>query len=117
MQFPLSNKQLQDYRSNILLTDQIRQRKDTIINNICSGVEQTLKTTTKTLFIYGAEKHLVFDSIRLSVPAFPQHLVINYVLQELHVKFPDSIITLDPLKKTITIDWSDLNDKNIVKSG
>jgi hypothetical protein len=117
MQFPLSNNQLQNYRIDNILKQQIQQRQEFILKEICSGVENTIITSNKTVFIYGAERHLVFDSLRISLTAFPQHIVIDYVLKDLQLKFPDSRITLDPLKKTITIDWSDLNGKNIVKSG
>ena len=117
MQFPLTNYQLQNYRIDNVLKQQIRQRQEYIIKEICSGVENTLKTSTKNFFIYGAERHLIFDSLRISVTAFPQDIVINYVLKDLQLKFPDSKITLDPLQKTVTIDWSDLNGKNLVKSG
>ena len=116
MQFPLSNSDLQNYRTN-LLKEEIKNRQAFIITEICSGVKNTLLSSTNTFYIYGAEKHLVFDSLRLSIPAFPQERVINNVLTDLSQKFPNSKIILDPLKKTISIDWSDLNAKNIVKSG
>jgi len=106
MLFPLSNKDLQNYRSENLVKEQILQRKVCILTEICSGVENTLINTNSTKYVYGAERHLVYDSVRLTQAAFPQHLVIETVLIDLKQKFPDSIITLDPLKKTITIDWS-----------
>lgn len=108
MNFPVSRDELLNYRNNVLLKNQIDQRVSNIINEIKLGIENTLITTNNHKYIFGAERHLVFESVRQSYKAAPlsQPLVIDKVLANLKDQYKDCIIQLDPLQKTITVDWS-----------
>ena len=102
MQFPISMVELRNYRNSILLKEAVNTRVNSIVNEICSGIEHMLKTSNINRYVHGAERFLVFDSTRSP----SQHIVINKVLEELRHRFVDSSIVLDPLLKTITVDWT-----------
>ena len=106
--FPVSRDDLLNYRNNTILKNQIDLRVNNIIKEINSGVELTLTTSNNHKYVYGAERHLVFDAVRQSYRAEPlgQPLVIDKVLTHLKTNYKDCKIYLDPLQKTITIDWS-----------
>jgi hypothetical protein len=108
MNFPISRDELLNYRNNTILKNQIDLRVNNIIKEINSGVENTLTTTNSHKYVYGAERHLVFDGVRQSYRVAPvsQQLVIDKVLTNIKEQYKDCKIYLDPLQKTITIDWS-----------
>jgi hypothetical protein len=76
------------------------------VSEICSGVENTVKTTSTHYYIYQADRELIFDFVRKTAHLPSQQLVVKKVLEELSIRFPDSTIILDPLLKTIKVDWS-----------
>lgn len=108
MNFPISRDELLNYRNNVLLKNQIDLRVNNILSEIKSGIENTLTTTNNHKYIFGAERHLVFENVRLSYKPslLSQPLVIDIVLTRLKEQYTDCKIHLDPLQKTITVDWS-----------
>ena len=108
MQFPISREDLLNYRNNKykLLID---SKVSSLVSAISAGVIHTVEKTDARRYIYNAEHNLVFAPVRISLrepPPISQQLVINRVLEDLKQKFPDCVIVLDPLLKTITVDWS-----------
>jgi hypothetical protein len=108
MNFPISRDEMLNYRNNTILKNQIELRVNNIIKEITTGVENTLTSSNNHKYVYGAERHLVFDGVRQShhVPPISQTLVIDKVITHLKMQYIDCKIYLDPLQKTITIDWS-----------
>jgi hypothetical protein len=108
MNFPISRDEMLNYRNNITFKNQIDVRVNSIIKEINSGVELTITTTNLHKYVYGAERHLIFDGIRDSyrVITLSQPLVIDKVLAHLKDQYKDCKVYLDPLQKTITVDWS-----------
>jgi len=108
MQFPVSREDLLNYRNNkykALIDTKVKG----IVAAVCTGVMETVEKTMAHRYIYSAERDLVFTMQRASIhdpPPVSQQLVINRVLEDLKQKFPDCGIVLDPLLKTITVDWS-----------
>jgi len=108
MQFPVSREDLLNYR-NSKYKAAADSKVKSIVESVCAGVINTVEKTDAHRYIYPAEHDLVFAIHRAtSHPVAPvsQQLVINRVLEDLKQKFPDCAIVLDPLVKTITVDWS-----------
>jgi Zn-dependent M16 (insulinase) family peptidase len=110
MEFPIRRSDLLNYRTNVLLKAETDVRINKIVTQITDGVLTTLKSTKDHKYVYNAINDLVFDMARQTTHTSPpdQQLVINKVLESLKNKFPDSTIVLDPLLKTITVDWSQM---------
>jgi len=106
MEFPMKKEDLINYRNNSIIKEKTDDQVNKLINRICSGIENVIKTTDKHYYIYYADRELVFGIQRSSTHLPSQQLVINKVLEELKMKFPDSTILLDPLQKIIKVDWS-----------
>ena len=97
-----------NYRNNKYKADADSKVKG-IVESICAGVLHTVEKTEAHRYVYPAERDLVFAIQRASshpVAPVSQQLVINMVLDDLKQKFPGCAIVLDPLLKTITVDWS-----------
>jgi hypothetical protein len=110
MDFPIKRSDLINYRTNILLKAETDLRINKILTAITDGVLNTIKSTTHRKYVYNATNDLVFETARYTTrdPPPDQQLVINKVLETLKTRFPDSAIVLDPLLKTITVDWSQM---------
>jgi hypothetical protein len=110
MEFPIRKADLINYRTNVLLRAETDTRINKIVSKISDGVFQTVKSSTDHKYVYNAINDLVFATARQTMrdPPPDQQLVINKVLESLKQKFPDSTIVLDPLQKTITVDWSQM---------
>ena len=108
MQFPLSRDDLLNYRNNVLHKEQIDTRVNKLVDAITAGILNTIKTSNEHKYVYNAINDLVFEMQRYTthLPQPSQQQVINLSLENLKQRFPDSKIIVDPLLKTITVDWS-----------
>jgi len=110
MEFPIRRSDLITYRTNVLLKAETDARINKLLTKITDGVLNTIKSTKDHKYVYNAINDLVFATARQTMrdPPPDQQHVINKVLESLKQKFPDSTIVLDPLLKTITVDWSQM---------
>jgi len=110
MEFPIRRSDLITYRTNVLLKAETDARINKILTKISDGVFQTVKSTTDRKYVYNATHDLVFARAQYTLrdPPPDQQIVINKVLESLKQMFPDSAIILDPLLKTITVEWSQM---------
>jgi len=110
MEFPIRRSDLITYRTNVLLKAETDARINKLVTKISDGVFQTVKSTTDRKYVYNATHDLVFARAQYTLrdPPPDQQIVINKVLESLKQMFPDSAIILDPLLKTITVEWSQM---------
>jgi len=108
MEFPITRDDLLNYKDNVLFKTEIDDRVERIVKIIAKAVKHTLTTTNQRKHVFEAEHYLVYDQTRTTIHnARPnQALVMKKVLETLNKDYKDCKIVLDPLQKTITIDWS-----------
>lgn len=129
MEFPITKNRLKKFRENEAATVLARLRVEAVVNDICAEVERTALTTGLFRLVYQMSRfHTIYmesksiyptlchlgsgdwsdpkTGISGKLPPVPLYPIINTVLEDLVILFPDSKISVDPLETYILIDWS-----------
>lgn len=105
MEFPISRHELQRYYKRDMRQEIINQAIKARADEICKRVEHVVKFSYWTMLCACPINRTMF--IVPSSRNDDATDILEDVLRTLHLRFPDSMITLSPNKDYILIDWSE----------
>lgn len=104
MEFPISRDRLYNY-----CTRDTHERITDITGDICRNVENVVTTTNNRQYNYRINKNNLYGSFvtfRNSVSLAKKDYILNKLIHEIRILFPNSRVILDPTNTYILIDWS-----------
>ena len=109
MEFPMTKPRLQLYRENEASLLEARKRVNVVVQKICNEIERLVLRTRDLRYIYKLDSSHIYGILQpqnATVPPVKQSKILETVLEDLAILFPDSKISVDPLETYILIDWS-----------
>lgn len=109
MDFPITKRQLQEFRQKELQRVQSDKRFHDVISFICKEIERYASFTPIRRYVYNVDYRYTgiqtpFYGLEQSVVEFED--IFPRIMERLRELFPDSYIELTENKKHIIIDWT-----------
>lgn len=109
MEFPNSKDRLDNYCIHELSKYDTLERITDITGDICRNVEKVVTTTNNKHYNYRINKDNLYGSFvtfKNTVSLAKKDYVLNKLIHEIRMLFPESRVILDPTNTYILIDWS-----------